>query len=269
MQSSHATFPGLSHLQTACACQDFCLTGVKSTDTSTWAYAIVSDGCSTAGRTDIGAALLTQLAHSWLQTQHSPPDPQLLHHELHRHLLEQLRMLQSQLALTPRDLMATLLILIATPHRLYGLAWGDGAVLVQTSSSQTLFCLNAPLNTPSYLAYQLTSTPPPPLASWESTALGGQDDTLRHTTFHTSTGAVAFHIEPLDPSLPLWHWAGVSSDGLPPSLISKDIQMPQQWTGPGQFVPRELSYAWRTLWKKQPSKHPSDDCALAVIRQQI
>ncbi len=55
LKTDHTFQIGLQHLQTGKPCQDFALSGTIADDL---VYAIVSDGCSSGGMTDIGARLM-------------------------------------------------------------------------------------------------------------------------------------------------------------------------------------------------------------------
>jgi hypothetical protein len=96
---------GAAHLGSGLPCQDYAL----SRSTGDMAYAIVSDGCSTGGRTDSGARVVAHTAEvairdDWLRNRR--PEPFSIP-EMTMHQKVLMQNAKQNLGLLPQDLLAT------------------------------------------------------------------------------------------------------------------------------------------------------------------
>ncbi len=105
---------GSTHLNSGKPCQDYALSGLREGA----AYAVVADGCSSGGHTDVGARLLTL---SVAQAIHE-------HREILTHSKVMMSGLREILGLSWHDMLATCLYARVTPDDSFVLAYGDGII---------------------------------------------------------------------------------------------------------------------------------------------
>jgi hypothetical protein len=144
MHTDHAFLMGTSHAARATPCQDYCLSAVRGED----AWAIVADGCSTGGNTELGARAWTQAAHNLLQEHSDVLDtPELETRVLHAAGPE-LDKLEHD------DGYATLAILQKHGHQVRATFFGDGALLARhADGTVTLINSRYTFDAPRYLNY--------------------------------------------------------------------------------------------------------------------
>ncbi len=131
---------GYSHLNGGKPCQDYALADLCGDA----AYAIVSDGCSSGGHTDVGARLLT---FSVAQAIHE-------HREILMHSKVMLSGLRETLGLSWHDTLATCIYAYVTPDRSFALAYGDGIIAHKVTGGKIyLSQLEWMDNRPFYPAY--------------------------------------------------------------------------------------------------------------------
>lgn len=137
---SHFTI-GSTHITAGKCCQDYAMTGVDGDS----AIAVVSDGCSTGGRTDVGARIV---ALTTIQAaKRSPLD-------VTSHRNECLLQAQFTLCLDNSDLLATSLYAVVTPDGAFYCLHGDGVVAIKHRSGRLhLKRFDWLDNTPFYPAY--------------------------------------------------------------------------------------------------------------------
>lgn len=156
LTTDHTFHIGLQHLQTGKPCQDFALSGKLSDDL---AYAIVSDGCSSGGMTDIGARLMV-LATKRAIVEHLPvPETSDWHETIFRIALKRdqyLATYRDELGLTDADLLATCLFAIGTPDFIVGHVTGDGVIAVVYEHDSIFEEFSWQKNTPYYPAYAIS-----------------------------------------------------------------------------------------------------------------
>lgn len=123
---------GAQHLRNGMPCQDYALSG----EFDGGAYAIVSDGCSTGGRTDVGSRIVgLAMAQSIRETLRYPNDCPfgsesfMLSSGMERRSI--MRAAQLSLGLTQRDMLATCLFVAAAPRGLVASIIGDGVFATQ------------------------------------------------------------------------------------------------------------------------------------------
>lgn len=153
--TDHTFHIGLQHLQTGKPCQDFALSGSLS---DTLAYAIVSDGCSSGGMTDIGARLMV-LATKRAIIEHMPvPETKAWYDTLQKICTSRdlhLESYRTELGLSQADLLATCLFAIGTPEYVVGHVTGDGVVIAVHEDDSIVEEFSWNKNTPYYPAYRL------------------------------------------------------------------------------------------------------------------
>src|SRR5688572_1835830 len=122
MHTDHHIAIGHQHLSDGKPCQDHALSGVVSEFGETYAYAVVSDGCSTAGETDIGARLITTLTAKAFRDDYRSGDAVSIDSAAFD--------VAQQLGLDPDDLLAThLYAVIDTTGEGHVMVKGDGVVV--------------------------------------------------------------------------------------------------------------------------------------------
>lgn len=145
---------GAAHLGAGLPCQDYALS--RATECGSMAYAIVSDGCSTAGRTDSGARVIAHTAEvalrdDWRRAK-VPNVSGIPEISMHQKVLMQNA--RRNLGLVPQDLLATSLFAYVSVQSGYVHLRGDGVVaFVRTDGSMILRRYDWANNTPLYPAY--------------------------------------------------------------------------------------------------------------------
>lgn len=144
---------GAEHISGGKPCQDYALSG----NHGDIAYAIVSDGCSSGGHTDVGARLITLSAAAAIR-EHSDVEGNAIRAraaqdvEIRRQLL--LGGIKETLKLEPSDMLATELYVYLTPKGGHVHVAGDGVVaFVYVGGRVRLHRFDWPNNTPFYPAY--------------------------------------------------------------------------------------------------------------------
>lgn len=270
MHTDAAFIVGHAHHDKAQPCQDYALSG----STGSRAWAVVADGCSTGGRTDLGARLWAHAAQALLTSEASEAAVQSLDA-----FASALRMHQAAClpGLVPADLLATLLVADVRNGRLRVLAFGDGCVVLRHKDGRVhAIEMSYENNGPRYLAYRLT----PGLDDAWQQQMAGSNRTARHWHFDANghlenvvddvcpadTGSGwFFDLELAEDPLDL---AVIASDG----AVSLDSRAAGDWFLPlaavkscaGQFVQRRLSAMVRG-WQRQGVKGPADDLAVSGI----
>ncbi len=120
------TLVGSAHQRAFTPGQDAASAGVVSGKAG-GAFAIVSDGCSSGGRAEIGAQLLTAAAERAARLKIAGDD---MVQSLLVSVLEATEKAACDVALADDDLFATLLYAIVTPDRAFVRVYGDGVVAV-------------------------------------------------------------------------------------------------------------------------------------------
>jgi hypothetical protein len=144
LKTDHSFHIGEQHVRQGKPCQDYALSGTLLENLS---YAIVSDGCSSGGMTDIGARLLSLALKQGLETGAT------------RGIVDRttayLTSMQRSLELTTRDMLATGLLAFANNNQLVSvLVIGDGVVVEKPIVGSLIATkYEWSYNTPFYLAY--------------------------------------------------------------------------------------------------------------------
>ncbi len=144
---------GCAHLGNGQPCQDYALSGqAKET-----AWAIISDGCSSGGKTDIGARLITLTTAKALKNIAKTTDDQdeFSVVEVEEERQKALAKLQTELEISPRDMLATCLYIFVTPQGAKMQIAGDGVMAVKYHNGEiVLRNFEWAKNMPYYPIYQ-------------------------------------------------------------------------------------------------------------------
>lgn len=130
MHSDAAVIPGTRHARVGEPAQDFAI----HRDASGVSWGIASDGCSSAGRTDLGARLWSLALDDVLNTLSTHQGPNLTWMEATEDQAFCVDILREILPALPRgavadDLQATIVMAVGTSERAVGIIAGDGALL--------------------------------------------------------------------------------------------------------------------------------------------
>lgn len=141
---------GHTHTSTGKPCQDYALADAKDS----YAYAILCDGCSSGGDTDVGARVIARATCTFITLNHSIhgefPAPEQV--AVHREFV--LPQIKKALSLKTDDLLATCLYAVVDENGGYVHALGDGIVAIKKQNGSTiLFQFEWAENVPYYPAY--------------------------------------------------------------------------------------------------------------------
>lgn len=264
---------GSVHVEAGKPCQDYALSGIVGDV----AYAVVSDGCSSGGLTDVGARLISLATSSAIKKLIETNVPLLADDiaDEQRRMLYELRKL---LPVTTRDLLATSLYACVTPRGGFVSVRGDGVVAFKwIDGSITLHLFAWPNNTPFYPAYSLDGVVPFVAAHGGDLSARVLEEevwvyrpegefTLSDTRYHSISDGMQgvtlpiTHLQPLDV-------VAVFTDGV--SLVehaeSKEVvrDLLAFKTLEGAFAKRRMIRFVQQA--RKTGKGPQDDLALAAI----
>jgi hypothetical protein len=146
LSADHIFHIGSQHLRSGMPCQDYAVSGPIGDG----AYAVVSDGCSSGGKTEVGSKIVALAAGEVLREDFGA---NLC--TLSARTWEKMRAVSRPLGLTQNDMLATLVVAQFQRGEARVLFVGDGvAAFVYMDGSMTLFRLEWANNTPQYLAYE-------------------------------------------------------------------------------------------------------------------
>ncbi len=151
LHTDHTFRIGTHHQHQGLPCQDYARSGTLDTGGS---YAIVSDGCSSGGNTDIGARLITLSMEQALRDGFGG-SLELITQRMHGYLGATQRLL----AVKDRDLLATLLTAVVHPSGVACVSLlGDGVIAYADDDVGDIFALKVEWadNMPFYPAYHGT-----------------------------------------------------------------------------------------------------------------
>ncbi len=147
---------GLIHQNSGRPGQDYALAEANDQ----WALALVSDGCSSGRRTDIGARLLVLASRLALSAQGASLDFENLPVAIRSQQAESLALGRTHFGLTNEDLLATLLLSYVTRQGAYLYIWGDGVyALKRRDGSIRATAFEWADNMPYYPAYEAGDLP--------------------------------------------------------------------------------------------------------------
>jgi hypothetical protein len=141
---------GSSHL----VCQDYCRANIYK-DIS---YAIVSDGCSTANDTDVGARLLVLESEKIIKIldcvgMENFKNVVEIEEFFKEALIKAIRSLQSENLLDSNAFAATLLIALCWQDNTYVFGWGDGVIACKIEDQLEIIKIDYESGAPFYLNY--------------------------------------------------------------------------------------------------------------------
>lgn len=160
--ADHTFHIGEQHLRQGKPCQDYALSGVGEK----LAYAIVADGCSSGGMTDIGARLVALATARAIPENIHFRDREVVVGGVDIARDSYLESYRACLQLKTSDLLATSMWAIVTDNAIVTHVTGDGVVALQYEHDLILERFDWTNNTPYYPAYRL----------------GGEDESFRR--FH-------------------------------------------------------------------------------------
>ncbi len=146
---------GASHLGGGIPCQDYALS--RALEDGSMAYAIVSDGCSTGGRTDVGSRIIVHTADVAIRDLWKRRSDHIVggaekEIDLHQQVL--LTGAKVQLGVEQRDLLATCMYAIVSKKGVIVHVRGDGVIaIVRRNGSISLRRYDWSQNMPLYPAY--------------------------------------------------------------------------------------------------------------------
>ncbi|WP_050400456.1 protein phosphatase 2C domain-containing protein [Bradyrhizobium embrapense] len=143
----HSFHIGSQHLRGGMPCQDYAL---SHTDSDFFAAAIISDGCSSGGKTDVGSRVV---AHSTLTA--IIENPHLDERSIDRHCHDRDRRAMMALCLKPEDMLATSLYIAIWGDRAISRVVGDGVIAaVHRDGRLVMNKIDWANNMPVYRAYE-------------------------------------------------------------------------------------------------------------------
>lgn len=137
----HSFRIGSQHLRSGMPCQDYALSGV----TPQRAYAVVSDGCSSGGKTEIGAAITSLVTANMMRNTTLALDLW--------HIYDGISSVRYKLCLEPRDLLATCCFISVDDNLINIKMIGDGAVAWQEDDKLHMALISWANNMPLYPIY--------------------------------------------------------------------------------------------------------------------
>lgn len=133
-------------------CEDYIISGDSPVK-----YIILSDGCSSSIRTEMGARILCHLAKQYLQYRISDYRfPYLDYDEMGAWIIHNAELTARQLGLNQSCLNATLIISYVFDNKYFIYMYGDGCIVLQTSDKKICVLeVEYTKNAPYYLAYMI------------------------------------------------------------------------------------------------------------------
>lgn len=282
LTTDHSFHIGEQHLRNGKPNQDFALSGKLSDD---FAYAIVADGCSSGGMTDIGARLMCLSTKQALTEYGSIADVLLLDEPIEiitRRRNEILAQQQQALGLVYQDMLATCVWALSSPDVAIAHIAGDGVIAMQYEHDLWIERTQWAENRPYYPAYALAGKNDEYLASFgeitepfkiirQSTVpgQGGIPDGFLST--HTGVDGLSGYTTVGGGVSDTWPGRllsiGVFSDGLEQvdqlSFEESTKSLMSFKSTNGQFATRRMNRFLQDA--KKQGRGPLDDIAMAVI----
>lgn len=265
MHTDTAILTGAHHVAAARPCQDYCAAGVMDT---TRAWAIVADGCSTGGQTDLGARAWALAARAALRERpESEPTWQALQAAVLGRAHPRLQELEFA------DGYATLGVLTAHAGLVQATVFGDGALIARHLDGGITFVnLQYTDNAPFYLNYLRDAAV---AAAWRAEYPGQVRRVVAHR-FDDAGDLVALKTTD-EPAETPFHWtADVDADELELVMLTTDgigdcggglfaavRELAAVKTATGEFMHRRVAKLARQ-WART-DRMPSDDLAVAAI----
>lgn len=265
MHTDYAVLTGTHHTATATPCQDYCFAQTRPNR----AWAVVADGCSTGGETDLGARAWAGGAKALLEQADGLLPPEL---DIQAALLQAAEPFLAPLAVA--DGYATLGMLEAQGKRVRATFFGDGVLLARHSDGTLTFInIQYDANAPFYLNYQRH---PELLEAWQN-GYPGQERHVLVNKLDENGDLLSFKMH-REPALsgPFQYEAHIDKDDLELVLIGTDgatscgetlFSAVRELAGvknsTGEFLRRRVAKLARQWQKTQ--QLPTDDLAIAGI----
>jgi serine/threonine protein phosphatase PrpC len=280
MNSDHYTEIGLTHR----ICQDYALSGTNLD----FSYAIISDGCSGAEHSEIGAQILCHTAKYYLELYFSTGlffkssswgcSLDALSAVLAKSIYQKADELRKGYVIDPAALQATLFLCAATKECVYLFGWGDGIIIEHFQDHNRIIEIEYPSNAPFYLVTD------PDIYQKKY----GYDIKVTHRSYNIKTHSGQFdQNEPVENQLPFNNSfqslttldtrllsVTLCSDGLKSyknnernsvnilSMVPKILDYPDH---KGQFVQRNMIFLKKEMDKKSWSHHDDISCACVAL----
>lgn len=279
LMTDHSFHIGEQHLRNGKPCQDYALSGKLSDDL---AYAIVSDGCSSGGMTDIGARLMALATKQALLEHGTDIGTQVDVINAKRDAY--LKTYCTTLGLDIRDLLATSMWAIAHKDWVFANVTGDGVVVIQHEDDHEVHRFDWHKNMPYYPAYGIgdmdesfkdsMSDNPKPLTHINEglapVGMGGcRDGVLMGLSAEAGMGSISIsagHLPPEEFQGPIKSIA-LFSDGIEQiDQVGYDQAIQELMafkSTKGKFAVRRMNRFLQET--KKAGRGPIDDIAIAVI----
>lgn len=149
LRTDHSFHIGEQHLRTGKPCQDYALSGQLSDEL---AFAIVSDGCSSGGMTDIGSRLSCLATKQALleSVENETQEEEVVVKARDKNT----ELFRVALGLEHRDMLATNLFAVASTDEVFVHLTGDGVVALQYENELRITEYDWQQNMPFYPAYR-------------------------------------------------------------------------------------------------------------------
>ena len=269
MNADSAFVIGQSHHDNAKPCQDYALAGVNPT----LAWAVVCDGCSTGGHTDLGARMWAHATQACLQGHGLASTGDLA-------TLRQAVRKAAEPLLAPfkfDDGYATVVLVASDGRRAQAIAFGDGLIAAKHRDGSLQFWdLQYEANAPMYLNYDRE---PHSRAQWDA-QYGGSNLRVCMNHFDADGVIVNFKVEHLsarhegfalswdEKTLADIECLFVCTDGASSFEGRSAREVLQEVCAvkspSGAFMQRRMAAMARS-WKKNPAAAPKDDLAVAAL----
>lgn len=262
MNADHALITGSSHFSIASNCQDYASSGTDESES----WAMVADGCSSAGRSDLGARAWILSAEDALRRNGTS----ILHsrEEFDREILTSIRRWSGLIKVS--DLISTLCVVGGTKDEMSAHILGDGALVKKfEDGSIEIIEVSYSDNAPNYPIYQID-----PLYCDRWYEQFSQNRTIT-TTKIFGNGLIdkvsmndTRSTWKISPAAERVVAVGVLTDGIDSregySSHQTVVDLLDFKSMSGAFVQRKLGSSYRRIWHKQRSE-PKDDLSIAMI----
>jgi hypothetical protein len=266
----HHVLIGQLHIQKGKYCQDYAL----SRSLPGAAFAVISDGCSKGGETDIGSRLVALLT-----AQAILGIPSIIHNSTSIPIARQIPLLESisHLGIVANDLLATSIVAYASDEGGFVFIEGDGIVALRGKGELEIFKYSWAKNMPWYPAYGIDAHETERFVRLQGSDLKTESVDVEHwigdnpgnnAKLMLGEGIKGFHGGFSPEDLADLDCIGIFSDGLCQieGLDWKDAvrELMSFKAGAGYFVKRRLNaFIEKHLELKQL---PQDDLSFAAIR---
>lgn len=273
MNADHYFEIGSSHR----VCQDYALSGVfMPEELDDLAYAIVSDGCSGAAHSEIGAQILCHAAKYYIDLYYFSglfqiQNLSIISKALEKSILQKADELRKGYVIDQAALQATLMIAIATAGRQLVFVWGDGIIIEHYKDNAKVYNVITEIDYETNAPYYLATNPDAYAKKFSDTVktLKRRTDDDNFTQEEKWPYDAPYFKEHFGPTL---QSITLCSDGIksyqdekrkPIEIASMVPQFMDYPDYNGPFVQRNMIFLKRTMEKQKWSHH--DDISSACI----